>query len=166
MSDAKPVDPKALRKQRDKMVADLAALDDLLGIKSTAVAVHDPTKQPPPDAVIGWLLDGVRSADIVQRIGESWPDTDAAEVVREATDFFRHQADTLDERLYVGWIVSAQRDLYRRLIEAGDFAAASRVLSQLHKTVSEYVRVRDSAGSEDDEEGDPDAGPEVRDGEE
>lgn len=80
--------------------------------------------------VVDWMLQGASGAQIIEAISEKFPDTKPGDLLRVAGEHFEKIANA-DTRLIRGWCYEATRDLYRRMLEVGDYANALRAVKQL-----------------------------------
>lgn len=82
------------------------------------------------------MLTGATLHDISDAIRTTWPDTDADELLERVQQQLGEGAE-IDADLLRGWCYHATRELYRRMVEIGDFAGALRavkLLSELSPT--------------------------------
>lgn len=84
----------------------------------------------PRDQVIVWLLEGHRDSDIKEAIANRWPEADGKALINSAVDHFVLAA-RCDRRVIIGWALEAYRDIYRRMIDIGDFANATKAVKEL-----------------------------------
>lgn len=80
--------------------------------------------------VIAWMIEGQREADIVEALANHFPGTDAAPVLAAAGAHFQNAAGCPSE-IVIGWALEAYRDIYRRMMESGDYQGAARVAKEL-----------------------------------
>jgi len=80
--------------------------------------------------VIDWMLQGASGAQIMEAFAEKYPLLNAGEALATAGDHFE-QIASADPRLIRGWCYEATRDLYRRMVEIGDYANALRAVKQM-----------------------------------
>lgn len=105
--------------------------------KSSTPSPPTRCKPPPPcdpaqlNQVYKWVLSGVTEADIGEAVRQSWPDAHARPLIVAAAAQLAAAAD-FDPAIVAGWCIEATRDLYRRMVEIGDFAGALRAVKQLH----------------------------------
>ena len=80
----------------------------------------------------GFILSGNTEADIVEWVGNKFPECDPQEEWEYATEELRasHKRMTPLNRAFV---IEGLREMYRRLVEIGDYAAAARVLKDVDK---------------------------------
>jgi hypothetical protein len=82
------------------------------------------------------VLTGATVHDIHEAIRATWPAAEPSELLERVQQQLGEEAD-LDADLLRGWCHAATRDLYRRMVEIGDFAGALRavkLLSELKAT--------------------------------
>ena len=92
---------------------------------------------PPPDPArveqaLKWILTGARDADIVEAISTTWPEQALGPLLAAAMQSLAASAET-DNAVVRGFCFEATKDLYRRMVEIGDFAGALRAIKQLHE---------------------------------
>jgi len=87
----------------------------------------DPAKT---NQVLKWILTGATEHDITEAIKASWPDAAARPLLVAAIEQLRDSAD-FDPQTVLGFCFEATRELYRRMIDIGDFAWALRAVKQL-----------------------------------
>ncbi len=80
--------------------------------------------------VFAWVLTGASNYDIEEAIRTTWPDADATQLVLAVAEQLADGA-TADPAIVRGWCFHATRDLYRRMVEIGDFAGAIRAVKLL-----------------------------------
>ena len=80
--------------------------------------------------VVDWMLQGASGAQILEAIAVKFPEMQPAELLTAAGNHFE-KISNADPRLIRGWCFEATRDLYRRMIEIGDYANALRAVKQL-----------------------------------
>lgn len=80
--------------------------------------------------VLKWILSGATEHDISEAIKASWPDAAARPLLVAAIEQLRDSAD-FDPQTVLGFCFEATRELYRRMIDIGDFAGALRAVKQL-----------------------------------
>jgi hypothetical protein len=80
--------------------------------------------------VVKWILAGQMTFDIVGACKQHFPGADPGKLILGAMMYFDRQAD-YDSRLVNGWCFEASRELYRRMIEAGDYTGALRAVKQI-----------------------------------
>ncbi|KKN09698.1 hypothetical protein LCGC14_1043960 [marine sediment metagenome] len=90
-------------------------------------------KKPDPkqvDQVLKWIVMGATDHDVLEAIQQAWPDAKAKPLVVAAIERLR-KAGSFDQQIVFGWCFEATRDLYRRMVEIGDFPGALRAIKQL-----------------------------------
>jgi len=87
-------------------------------------------RPPAPVAVVHWLLTGATEADVVAALQAKYPDADAHATLAHVRDHLtaEGQPDALALR---GWLLLSYRELYRRMLEVGDFDGARKVLKNI-----------------------------------
>ena len=98
--------------------------------KTTDLATADPAGQ-----VFLWLIEGQRTEDIVRFMRESFPSCDPDQLLAAATARFEIVADA-DTKVIKGWCFEAFRELYRRMVDVGDYKGAITVIKELRKECS------------------------------
>ena len=93
-----------------------------------------PTKIDPAcvHQVKKWILEGHAEHDIAEAGGAAWPKQKIEPLIVAAIEQIR-VAGNFDPSLVRGWCFEAYRDLYRRLLEIGDYVGALRALNQILK---------------------------------
>lgn len=76
------------------------------------------------------MLEGQTGHDIVEAIALNLPGYEPRELLRLAGKHFE-TTSTADSALLLGWCMEATRDLYRRMIEIGDYPNALRAIKQM-----------------------------------
>jgi hypothetical protein len=79
-----------------------------------------------------WILEGASEYDILEAMQQAWPCADHAAILLAAVDQIR-DASRMDRTVVAGFCAEATRDLYRRMVEIGDFAGALRAIRQLRE---------------------------------
>jgi hypothetical protein len=93
------------------------------------------TVKPTPaqvNQVVKWILTGTTSFDIFEAIAATYPGTQAGPLMLEAMRYFEN-ASAFEPGIVRGWCFEAARDLYRRMVECGDFAGALRAVKQIQE---------------------------------
>lgn len=111
--------------------------------KKKADAAGETKKAPPPmtadearEQVRKWILTGASEHDVRAAIAKAWPDADARALVLQVFDDL---ADATRRPLDVlkGFVFEAYRELYRRMVECGDFPGALRAAKALDELAGE-----------------------------
>ena len=100
-----------------------------------------PTEAVPPLATLAtaearinqvfhWILEGATDYDITEAMRQAWPEADHATILLAAIDKIKESA-RINPQTVAGFCVEATRDLYRRMVEIGDFPGALRAIRQL-----------------------------------
>lgn len=82
--------------------------------------------------IVGLFLQGGSLLDVENYIKARWPKKDARVMARKALEYFALVASEPAESLY-GFCLAGLRDMYRQLVNVGDFAGAVRALQELAK---------------------------------
>ena len=82
------------------------------------------------EEVIDWMLQGASGGHIIAAIGERFPALDVKTLMNGAAKHFENTAKA-DIGVLRGWCLEATRDLYRRLIDVGDYPNALRAVKQM-----------------------------------
>ncbi len=99
-------------------------MPDLTTSKSTSQKTCDPAAV---HQVFKWIIAGHSEHDVRDAIGEAWPKADPQPLIVAAIQRLA-DAGEYDAALVRGWCLEATRDLYRRMVEIGDFAGALRAV--------------------------------------
>lgn len=83
------------------------------------------------EQTVKWLLTGARDADVLEAIRTQWPDQAVPELIAAAVNELE-AAGHYNRRAIRGWCFESTKDLYRRMVEIGDFAGALRAIKQLY----------------------------------
>ena len=95
-----------------------------------------PTRDAKVNQTIKWLLSGATHFDILEAIRSSYPGDDPAKLILDAMRLFE-QAEFADARIVHGWCFEATKDLYRRMVEIGDYPGALKAVKQLSEMVND-----------------------------
>lgn len=77
-----------------------------------------------------WLLEGNRTEDVAQAIAARFPGEDPAKLLHAAGDHFATVAGA-DPLVIRGWCLEALREMYRRMVDIGDYAGALKAIKEL-----------------------------------
>jgi hypothetical protein len=115
---------------------------------STEIANGEPGLPDPSqiNQVVKWVLLGTTEFDVVEAIKENFPGTDAAALMLGAMRHFE-RASQFHPDIVRGFCFDAARDLYRRMVECGDFAGALRAVKQIQE-MARNVPNREDADTE------------------
>ena len=97
--------------------------------KPTAIAKRI-TEADRIEEVFKWILSGITEHELNKKIDETWPDVDKQPLIVQAVKRFSDN-EHLNPTAVMGFCFEASRDLYRRMIEAGDFVNALRAVKQM-----------------------------------
>ena len=89
--------------------------------------VKDATEQ-----VLQWMIEGQSGHHIMQAIVSEMPDMKPAKLLSAAAEKLETTAE-VNASFVQGWCLEATRDMYRRLIEIGDYPNALRAIKQLRE---------------------------------
>ena len=96
----------------------------------TAAGVHaDAAVQ-----VFKWLIAGNGDANIREAVAEYYPREDVGAVMTRVLIGLRESAE-IETDVVMGWCIESTRDLYRRMVEIGDFASSLRAVKQMAELV-------------------------------
>lgn len=82
------------------------------------------------EQVFKWIISGHSEYDINEAIGAQWPEEKTKPLIVAAIQKIR-DTGTIDAKTLNGWCFESTRDIYRRMIEIGDFAGALKAIKQL-----------------------------------
>lgn len=99
--------------------------------------------------VLKWVLDGASEQDIQEAIRAHFPEKES-EALIVAT--MRHLETVADRkpRLLFGWCFEATRELYRRMVEIGDYPGALRAVKQT-ADLAKRVAAKDADNAKGDD---------------
>lgn len=86
--------------------------------------------------VIAWLIEGNTNQDICENLGLN--EREAVYLFEAAAQYFATVADS-DPSVLHGFCLDATREMYRRLVQIGDYPNALRALKQLHSMLPHVV---------------------------
>lgn len=97
-----------------------------------------PAEQPGPtledlartEQVIRWIATGASYTEIIEQIDKTYPGTPAEKVYDSAISIIRTAGD-VDPAILRGFAIESAREIYRRLMEAGDLVNALRALRMM-----------------------------------
>jgi hypothetical protein len=89
------------------------------------------TAEPPATiAVVQWLISGASEHDVVEALRAKYPGTDARKTMAAVFEYFAHEGAP-DADALRGFVLTAYRELYRRMLDIGDFDGARKVLKNI-----------------------------------
>lgn len=89
------------------------------------------TAQPPaPVAVLQWLISGAAEHDILEALKAKYPAADASQTMAAVRQLLAAEGQP-DVDALRGWTLVSYRELYRRMLEVGDFDGARKVLKNI-----------------------------------
>jgi len=91
----------------------------------------DIAPQPPaPVAVIQWLVTGASEHDVLEALQAKYPSDDARKTLAAVRTYLAGEGNPDTDALR-GWVLVSYRELYRRMLEVGDFDGARKVLKNI-----------------------------------
>ncbi len=99
--------------------------------KPTAVVPVAATTSEQAEQVFKWVVAGQSEHDIVEGVRSHFG-ADAKTLLIMAMKRLA-QSSRFEEEVVIGWCVEATRELYRRMVEIGDFAGALRAVKQMRE---------------------------------
>lgn len=88
--------------------------------------------------VFKWVVAGNSETDIREALAEKFPGSDPVKCLTAVMVRLKSSGDA-DRDVVFGWCVESTRDLYRRMVEIGDFANALRAVKQMSDLVNKHV---------------------------
>jgi len=88
------------------------------------------SRPPAPVAVLQWLVSGATEHDIVEALRAKYPDADPRQTLAAVRDHLAAEGQPEPDALR-GWVLVSYRELYRRMLEVGDFDGARKVLKNI-----------------------------------
>ena len=100
--------------------------------KQSAQPATDPNAQSrdPEAQVVEWILAGAGNQDLRQAVATSFTNLDPDKLIVQALKSLESSAGRW-RGLAMGFCYEASRELYRRMVEIGDFPGALRAVKQL-----------------------------------
>jgi hypothetical protein len=95
--------------------------------KAIAIKAPDPKRV---EQVVRWIAAGATESDILEAIAEQWPEEDKRPLIVAALQEITAASQTPPD-LAIGWCLQSTRELYRRMVEVGDFTGALRAIKLL-----------------------------------
>ena len=95
-----------------------------------------PPSAPSPAAVLQvkqWIVEGQQAADILESIGEHYPDEPRDVLLGAALGELGTEAQDIDQDLARGFLLNAYREIYRRGLEINDFGTALSALRNFER---------------------------------
>jgi hypothetical protein len=87
-------------------------------------------RPPAPTAVVHWLLTGASEHDVLEALQAKYPDADPVATLAAVRERLVSEG-TPDTDALRGWVLLSYRELYRRMLEVGDFDGARKVLKNI-----------------------------------
>lgn len=98
--------------------------------KQLAVKNPGPLDPDKVHQVFKWIIAGATKRDIEGAIAQQFPNEAPMPLILAVMEQL-HEAGKFDAQTIQGWCFEAYRDLYRRMVEVGDFAGAVRAVKQI-----------------------------------
>jgi hypothetical protein len=93
-------------------------------------AIASPPQPPPAVAVVQWLITGASEHDVLEALHAKYPGADARKTMAAVRAHFAAEGNPDTDALR-GWVLTGYRELYRRMLEVGDFDGARKVLKNI-----------------------------------
>ena len=93
-------------------------------------ATQKPLDPDKVQQVFKWIIAGATKRDIEEAIKTTYPN-DAPMPLILAVMGQLHEAGQFDAQTIQGWCFEAYRDLYRKMVEVGDYTGATRAVKQI-----------------------------------
>lgn len=77
-----------------------------------------------------WLVTGASETDVLEALRVKYPAADPRDTMAAVREHFAAEG-TPDTDALRGWVLIALRELYRRMLEVGDFDGARKVLKDI-----------------------------------
>ena len=87
-------------------------------------------RPPAAAAIVQWLLTGASEQDVLEALRAKYPDADAGATLAAVRERLTAEG-TPDTDALRGWVLLSYRELYRRMLEVGDFDGARKVLKNI-----------------------------------
>lgn len=87
--------------------------------------------------IFQWILSGATEHDIAEAVQTAWPECDPQPLILLAVARLRESA-SIDADTVIGWCFEATRDMYRRMVEVGDFPGALRAVKQMRDLAAKH----------------------------
>ena len=87
-------------------------------------------RPPAAAAIVQWLLTGASEQDVLEALRAKYPEADAGATLAAVRERLTAEG-TPDTDALRGWVLLSYRELYRRMLEVGDFDGARKVLKNI-----------------------------------
>jgi hypothetical protein len=117
---------------RRKKQTDQPPADD----QAAEIALTAPQSPPSPAVVLQvkqWVVEGQQAADILESIGQHFPDEARDALLGAALAELGQEAQGIDQDLARGFLLNAYREVYRRGLEINDFGTALAALRSFER---------------------------------
>lgn len=95
--------------------------------KQLAIKSPKPIDPDKVQQVFRWIIAGGTKRDIEDAIAKQFPNDDPMPLILAVMENL-HEAGQFDAQTIQGWCFEAYRDLYRRMVEVGDYTGATRAV--------------------------------------
>jgi hypothetical protein len=99
-------------------------------MSAPATEIIKTAKPEPLREIVKWILAGNSERDVIDAIGQQWPDVAARPLILKALKEIS-KAGEPDEQLVAGFVIEGTRQIYQRALDVGDLQTALRALKQL-----------------------------------
>ena len=89
-------------------------------------------QKPAAQQVVEWMVKGHQEADIAEAVAAMFPGANAKKLIELAVDHFVAAAHCQRD-VILGWAMEAYRELYRSLLNIGDYPGAMKAVGSLVK---------------------------------
>jgi len=98
--------------------------------KPPTAVTTTPEPPPPAVAVVQWLITGASEHDVLEALRAKYPHADARKTLEAVRAHFAAEGNPDTDALR-GWVLVSYRELYRRMLEVGDFDGARKCLKDI-----------------------------------
>lgn len=99
--------------------------------KGVVAAPASPVETGRVEQVITWLVAGHSEHNVVEAVQHHWPDQNMRDLMLAVVGRLKKTGEWSGPAVR-GWCFEAAKDLYRRMVEIGDFAGALRAVKQIY----------------------------------
>lgn len=83
--------------------------------------------------VIYWILNGHSMLDINEAMEQEWPDNkELHKAIMNHVLLFFTKSGEANPDIVRGWCLESLRELYRKMVDIGDFANAAKVIKDIY----------------------------------
>ncbi len=84
--------------------------------------------------VVEWIITGNSMFNVGEALEERWPDQkDYQKALMGSVQQYLTESGNADAAVIKGWCLESLRDIYRRMIQIGDFNNAAKVVRDINK---------------------------------